>query len=91
MPFQLIFTESYQKRAHKFFKKHPELLSQYTKVLQLLELNPFHNSLRLHKLKGSLQLLHSVSINMQYRITLQILIQDERILLVNVGDHDQVY
>jgi hypothetical protein len=34
---------------------------------------------------------HSVSINLSYRITLELLIQDEKIIPVNVGDHDAVY
>jgi addiction module RelE/StbE family toxin len=91
MRYELVFTDSYLKRAKRFFKKHPQLLSQYEKVLGLLELNPFHNSLRTHKLQGALSALHSVSINMQYRITLEILIQENQLLLINIGDHDQVY
>ncbi len=61
------------------------------KTLQLLEMNPHHPSLRLHSLSGRLQELHSVSINLSYRITLELLIQDEEIIPVNVGDHDRVY
>jgi len=45
-------------------------------------------ALRLHALSGKLQGLHSVSINLLYRITLELLIQDEEIIPVNVGDHD---
>lgn len=91
MSFQLVFSESYLKRAHRFFKKHPELLGQYEKALALLQLNPFHNSLRLHKLKGSLQSMYSISINMQYRVTLELLITEDQILLIDIGDHDHVY
>lgn len=40
---------------------------------------------------AQLHTLHSVSINLSYRITLGILIQDERIFPVNVGGHDAVY
>ena len=35
--------------------------------------------------------MHSISINLSYRITLDLLIQDEQIIPVNVGDHDAVY
>jgi proteic killer suppression protein len=45
----------------------------------------------LHALSGRLAGVHSVSINLSYRITLELLIQDERIIPVNVGDHDAVY
>lgn len=91
MTFQLIFTAQYEKRAVRFLKRHPELEKQYLKTLQLLELNPHHPSLRLHALSGRLQGLHSVSINISYRITLELVIQDEEIIPVNVGDHETVY
>jgi len=91
MSFRLIFTEQYEKHAARFLKRHPELGKQYLKTLQLLEMNPHHPSLRLHSLGGRLQGLHSVSINLSYRITLELLIQDKEIIPVNIGDHDVVY
>ena len=63
MSYRIIYTHSYNKRAARFIRKHPELLSQYEKTLKLLEINPFHPSLRLHRLQGPLSELHSVSIN----------------------------
>ena len=91
MSYTLVFTDQYTKRATRFLKRHPELRQQYLKTLQLLEANPFHSALRLYALSGKLQGLHSVSINLSYRITLELLIQDERIIPVNVGDHAAVY
>ena len=91
MSYVLCFTESYNRRAARWLKRHPELRQHYLKTLQVLEANPFHPSLRLHALSGKLQGVHSVSINLSYRITLELLIQDERIIPVNVGDHDAVY
>ena len=91
MSYCLVFTESYNKRAAKWLKRHPELRQQYLKTLQLLELNPFHPSLRLHPLAGRLQGIHAVSINLSYRLTLELLVTDEEIVLINVGDHDGVY
>ncbi|CAM8624180.1 hypothetical protein MCEMSHM24_02569 [Comamonadaceae bacterium] len=90
-PYALIFTEQYNRKAARFLKRHPELRQQYLKTLQVLELNPAHPSLRLHALRGKLEGLHSVSINLSYRITLELLIQDGQIIPVNVGDHDAVY
>jgi mRNA-degrading endonuclease YafQ of YafQ-DinJ toxin-antitoxin module len=91
MTWSLVFTEAYDRRALRWLKRHPDLRQQYLKTLQLLEANPFHPSLRLHALSGRLAGVHSVSINLSYRITLELLIQDERIIPVNVGDHDAVY
>ncbi len=91
MSFHILYTPSYNKRAAKFLKKHPELLSSYEKTLRLLELNPFHPALRLHQLKGRLSELHSVSINISYRITLELVLCEDQIIPVDVGSHDEVY
>ncbi len=91
MTYQLIYTDSYNKRAKKFLRKHPEIHNQYRKTLQLLELNPFHPSLRLHGLEGRLKGLSSVSINMSYRIVLELEIKEGEIVLINIGMHTNVY
>jgi mRNA-degrading endonuclease YafQ of YafQ-DinJ toxin-antitoxin module len=91
MTFALVFTETYNRRAAKWLKRHPEMRQQYLKTLQLLELNPFHPSLRLHALSGRLAGVHSVSINLSYRITLELLVDGNEIVLLQVGDHDTVY
>jgi mRNA-degrading endonuclease YafQ of YafQ-DinJ toxin-antitoxin module len=91
MSFRIVFTDSYNRDASRWLKRHPDLKNQYLKTLQLLESNPFHPSLRLHSLAGRLQGLHSISINLSYRITLELLIQDQDVILINIGDHDQLY
>lgn len=91
MLYRLIYTDSYIRRASKFLKKHPQIIGQYEKALELLELNPHHPSLRLHSLQGQLSGLSSVSINMSYRIVLELMIQDSDIILVDIGNHDRVY
>jgi mRNA-degrading endonuclease YafQ of YafQ-DinJ toxin-antitoxin module len=91
MPYTLIYPDSYVKRAKKFLRKHPEIHNQYQKTLELLELDPKHPSLRLHNLSGRLKGLSSVSINISVRITLELEIREQEIILINVGTHDQVY
>jgi mRNA-degrading endonuclease YafQ of YafQ-DinJ toxin-antitoxin module len=91
MTYRLVFTDQYNRRAGRWLRRHPELRKQYLKTLQLLEANPHHPSLRLHALKGRLSGLHSVSINLSQRITLELLMQDREIIPVNVGGHDTVY
>ena len=88
---EIIYTESYNKRAAKFIKKHPDLLSQYQKTLELLEMNPQHPSLRLHKLKGKLSELYSISINISYRISIDFIFEDDKIIPIDVGSHDEIY
>jgi Uncharacterized protein conserved in bacteria len=89
--FSIIYTASYENKASKFLKKHPEVKSQYIKTLKLLELNPFHPSLRLHKVNINGTEVYSISINISYRITMDFYIENEEIILLNIGDHDAVY
>ena len=91
MTWKLIFTKQYTRRAARFLKRHPDLESVYLKALQLLEANPKHLSLRLHPLKGKFSGLHSISINISFRITLEFIMSEKEIILINVGDHDDVY
>ena len=56
------------------------------KTEQLLLNNPFHPSLRLHKLKGKLAGLWSISVDRRYRIVFKPL-SDGEILFVNIGMH----
>jgi mRNA-degrading endonuclease YafQ of YafQ-DinJ toxin-antitoxin module len=91
MRYVLVFTDQYEKRARRFLKRHPDLKRQYVKTLQLLEADPFHPSLRLHKLAGRLSDLHSVSISLSYRITIEFLLREKEIVPVDVGDHEAVY
>jgi mRNA-degrading endonuclease YafQ of YafQ-DinJ toxin-antitoxin module len=91
MTWQFIFTEQYNRRAAKFLKRNPAIESQYVKTLELLEHNPHHPSLRLHSLSGKLEGLYSVSINLKYRITMELIITEREIIPINVGDHDAAY
>lgn len=91
MIYKIFYSDEYEKKASKFIKKHPELREQYLKTLKLLSLDPYYNSLRLHKLKVGKRELYSVSINMQYRITMEFYVSEYEIVLIDVGTHDSVY
>ena len=91
MKYTLVFTDQYNRRAARFLKRHPQVREQYRKTLLLLQANPQHPSLRLHALGGKLSGLHSVSINLSYRITLELVIRERQIVPINVGDHDAIY
>ena len=88
---KLITTIHYEKKLMDFKRKHPELKNKYHKTLTLLVSNPYHPSLRLHKLKGELSEFYSISLNMKYRILLDFIIVDDKIILIDIGNHDEVY
>lgn len=89
--YKLVITESYQKRAKKFFAKHQEILGQYEKILKILCINPQHPSLRMHKLSGKLSGLFSISITVSYRLIIHFIIKDDQIVPIDIGSHDDVY
>ncbi len=91
MSYKIIRTDTYFKKLKKFIKKHPEVLDRYIKVIKLLELNPYHPSLSLHKLKGNLKEYYSVSITMQYRVVIDFIIEENKIILLDIGTHNEVY
>jgi len=88
---EIRFAEGFEKKAVRFFKKHKDLYPQYKKTLEILSRDPYHPSLRLHKLRGKLSNFYSVSINMKYRVVLDFIIQDDVIILIDIGSHSDVY
>jgi len=89
--YQLVYSTGYLKKEIKFLKKHKDMFEAYSKTLKLLKKDPFYPSLRLHKLKGTLKEYYSVSINMNYRIVIDLIIIDDKIILLDIGNHDEVY
>ena len=89
MSYKLVYDDKFIKKSVKFLKKHPKLKDRYYKTLKILENNPFHPSLRLHKLQGTDY--HSVSITMNYRIVLYFLVVDNEIYLLDIDNHDNAY
>lgn len=91
MPYEIEYTPQYEKKLYKFLKKHASIISRYKKTISLVEVNPFHPSLRLHKLSGKLQEVYSISIDMQYRISIEFYIENKKVIPINIGTHDEIY
>ena len=91
MNYKIIRTDSYFKKLTKFLKKHPDMIERYIKTIEILEVNPHHPSLRLHKLKGNMYEYHSISINIEYRVIIDFIIRDNEIIPIDIGTHDEVY
>jgi mRNA-degrading endonuclease YafQ of YafQ-DinJ toxin-antitoxin module len=66
--------------------------SPIEQTLQKLAVDPFHPSLKTHKLKGELADRWACSIDYSNRIVFKF-VQDteEEILLLAIGSHDEVY
>ncbi|MCT0253810.1 MULTISPECIES: type II toxin-antitoxin system mRNA interferase toxin, RelE/StbE family [unclassified Synechocystis] len=79
----------------RLIRKNPNLRPMIEQVLHQLATDPFHPSLRTHKLKGELANVWSCSIDYNYRLLFEFVnnLEDneEAILLLNLGSHDEVY
>lgn len=91
MNYKIIRTDEYFKKLKKFIKKHPDVLDRYVKTIKLLEVDPYHPSLRLHKLQGGLKEYQSVSITMKYRVVIDFIIRKNEIIPIDIGTHEEVY
>ncbi len=89
--YTLVWTETFVRTARKFLHKHRDLAGLFEDVLKQLEEDPHLPRLRLHRLKGRHRDKHAVSLTYSYRIVLILRIQDDEIVLLDVGSHDDVY
>ena len=84
-------TDQFLRQAKKFFKKHPDLKARFAKLVTTLARDPLQPSLRLHPLTGKLEGLWAGSLTYRYRVTLRLMITENKIVLLDVGSYDEVY
>lgn len=84
---QLRFTKSFGLEYKKVVKGNDRLKAKIDKQLHILQENPAHPSLRLHKLSS--QEYWSISIDRSIRIL--IIIKKEWIYVYHIGKHEDIY
>ena len=87
---ELIWDDSFARILKKWRKKHPELVARFQQKLELFKNEPFHPSLKTHRLTGNLAGAWAISINYEQRLVFKFL-SDTEVLLINLGTHDEVY
>ncbi len=89
MKYNLSLASIYRRAYKSFVKKHPELVLEISTRLELLQIDPHNSKLKTHYLTGRLKGLLSFSISYDYRIVFKL--DDDKIYLLNIGSHDEVY
>ena len=91
----LIWTGTFTRKLKRLVRQNPQLRPPIEQTLQQLSENSFHPSLRTHKLKGDLSGIWSCPIDYSYRILFKFTREQDReeddILLLTLGSHDEVY
>jgi mRNA interferase YafQ len=92
---QVVWSSGFTRSFKKITKRNSRLRDRITEVLMLLAEDPFTPSLKSHKLAGNLDALWSCSVAYDCRIIFEFSEEDDVlevfILLVNIGNHDEVY
>jgi addiction module RelE/StbE family toxin len=92
---QLVWSSAFVRAFKRLIRQNPRLRPQIEQILQQLAEEPFHPSLHTHKLKGDLSGRWSCSIDYSNRIVFKFVnnpdTDEEEILLLTLGSHDEVY
>jgi addiction module RelE/StbE family toxin len=87
---EFIWDESFKRIYKKKIKRKPELKSLFWEKIELFSREPFHKSLRTHKLTGKLSGLWAFSIDYDTRLIVEF-IGDNQVGLIDFGSLDEVY
>ncbi len=91
----LVWDSSFRPAFKRVIRKNPQLKERIFDVLQLLVADPFAPSLKAHKLKGQLEGLWACWVEYDCRIVYTFQedpdSDEELILLIDIGTHDEVY
>ena len=90
---RLLRSPAFIRAAKRAFRKDLQRVDILKSVLAQLSEDPFHPSLRSHKLKGKLEGSWACSVGYDLRILFSFVDHEgqEAILLETLGSHDEVY
>lgn len=91
----LIWERTFVRALKRTVRKNPALKQDIEETLRLLQENPFALQLATHKLKGKLAGSWACSVGYDLRIVFDFVksenSQEDDLLLLEVGTHDEVY
>lgn len=91
----LVWSKAFVRAYKRLARQDPQLRQRVEQTLQQLVDDPFHPTLHSHKLKGSLSGSWACTVAYDYRILFEFVenpdSNEEEILLLTMGTHDEVY
>ncbi|MFH1609925.1 MAG: type II toxin-antitoxin system mRNA interferase toxin, RelE/StbE family [Candidatus Bipolaricaulota bacterium] len=91
----LVWSTSFVRALRRAIRRQPTLREGIERVLARLTEDPFHPSLHTHKLKGELIGAWACTVDHQNRVLFEFVrnpdSDEEEILLLTMGTHDEVY
>ena len=87
---EIVWGPRFKRAYKKKLKQYPEIKRQLSAALKLFVKDPFHPTLKTHKLGGSLKGNYAFSLGYDLRVVLKFL-NNEEALLETIGTHEEVY
>jgi addiction module RelE/StbE family toxin len=88
---EIAFSSSFKRAFKKKIKGRNEIEELFWEATELFIQDPFHSSLKTHKLSGKLKDLWSYSVEYNLRIIFYFDNKNSRAVFVDIGTHDEVY
>ena len=91
----LVWSANFKRAFRRIVRRRPELRVRVQHIVELLAEDPFHPKLRSHKLRGGLAGTWACKVDYDNRILFEFAANpesgEEEILLLTMGNHDEVY
>jgi addiction module RelE/StbE family toxin len=87
---ELVWYKSFARAFKKVVKKNPGIREKFKEALELFVDNPYHTVLGTHKLSGQLKGHHAFILEYDCRVVIKF-IDQEKVALISIGKHEEVY
>jgi len=87
----IAFSSSFKRAFKKRIKNKKEIENLFWDSIALFIQDPFHPSLKTHKLSGNLKNLWSFSVTYDIRVIFFFEDNNKKAIFIDIGSHDEVY
>ena len=87
---EYVWDNNFRRSYKKKISRNSELKSKFQQSIKMFSEEPFHIKLKTHKLSGTLKDCWAFSVDYDCRIIFKF-IDKNRVLLIDIGSHDEVY
>ena len=87
---KLIWDFGFKRAYKKKIKNNVDLKEKFWCIIKIFSEDPFHPKLKTHKLTGKLKGLYAIRVSYDCRVIFKFMNKDE-VLLIDIGNHDEVY
>lgn len=88
---EIAFSSSFKRAFKKKIKNRKEIEALFWEAVSLFIQDPFHSSLKTHKLSGNLKNLWSFSVEYDIRVIFFFEENNSKAIFIDIGSYEEVY